>query len=509
MSIKTFTAIVATITPKNINNYCADYSRVYGAASQLCLERKLFEDGLSKSKLNTELQQKFGINKRQANSVIAEVDGKISSAKECRKRHIKTIEGQLKSVTKFLKTWEKRVKDYKKAKKAKKFKQSYIKDACAIRYNPCRMTELQAAKQRIHQKKRHKYVLEQKLGHLKNSPLEVNLGNVGSQFTFVGSKGETSGNQICQLDDEGNLKIRVPRCLESQYDSYLVIPEVAFKYGQQHVDAALTIGQALTYRFYYKDFSWYCAISTDVPEVPTKSKFGNGAIGVDLNPSVIGWTYIDADGNLKDSGQFKINLHSKTSNQVEAILADIAAQLVLLAETYECPIVIEDLDFSAKKQQLRERGKKYSRMLSGFAFSKWEEVLQRRCVNRGIDLIKVNPAYTSLQGLTKYMGMYGLSSDTAAALVVARRGIRTNSFKRFSDRLPHKYIKLIPSNQAYLGGTRKHSWSHWNELRRELSGVRRHNYYTSVNSAPVVNLYRSESQDNALCRKSKGTSGSR
>ncbi|MDJ0620887.1 MAG: IS200/IS605 family accessory protein TnpB-related protein [Calothrix sp. MO_192.B10] len=493
MSLKTFTTIVSTITPKNINNYCADYSRIYGAASQLCLELSLNDGGLSKSKLNTELQQKFGINKRQANSVVAEIDGKISSAKECRKLHIKNIKGQLKSVNKYLKTWEKRIKDYKKAKKAKKFKQSHIKDACSIRYNPCRMTELQVAKQRINQKKRRKYVLEQKLEYLKNKPLEVNLGNVGSQFTFVGSKGETSGNQICQLDTDGNLKIRVPRCLESEYGSYITIPEVTFKYGQQHIEAALTIGQALTYRFYYKDFSWYCAISTDVPEVPTQSKFGKGAIGIDLNPSVIGWTYVDAEGNLKDSGQFKINLHSRNTGQVEAVLADIAAQVVLLAETYECPVVIEDLDFSAKKEQLKERGKRYARMLNGFAFSKWEEVLQRRCFNRGIDLIKVNPAYTSIQGLTKYMGMYGLSSDTAAALVVARRGIRTKSFKRFSERLPRKYIQIIPSNQAYLGGTRKHSWSHWNELRRELSPSSRHNYFTSVNSAPVVNLHRSES----------------
>ncbi|MEO0687990.1 MAG: hypothetical protein AAFY76_23770 [Cyanobacteria bacterium J06649_11] len=107
MSIKTFTTIVATITPKNINNYFADYSRVYGAASQFCLQLRLEEGGLTKSKLNTELQLRFGINKRQASSVIADVDGKISSAKECRKHHIKTIEGQLQSVTKFLKTWEK------------------------------------------------------------------------------------------------------------------------------------------------------------------------------------------------------------------------------------------------------------------------------------------------------------------------------------------------------------------------------------------------------------------
>lgn len=154
MGIKTFTTVVATITPKNINNYCADYSRIYGAASQFCLEHRLNDGRLSKSKLNTQLQQKFGINKRQANSVITDIDGKISSTKECHKRHIKTIEGQLKSVNKYLKTWEKRAKNYKKAKKTRKFKQSYIKDACPIRYNPCRMTELQVVKQRIHQKKR-------------------------------------------------------------------------------------------------------------------------------------------------------------------------------------------------------------------------------------------------------------------------------------------------------------------------------------------------------------------
>lgn len=68
-------------------------------------------------------------------------------------------------------------------------------------------------------------------------------------------------------------------------------------------------------------------------------------------------------------------------------------------------------------------------------------------------------------------------------------------------------VKLIPSNQAYLGRTRKHSWSHWNELRRELSPSSRHNYYTSVNSAPVVRRPRSESSDNALRRKPAGHFG--
>ena len=34
-----------------------------------------------------------------------------------------------------------------------------------------------------------------------------------SQFTFVGSKDETFGNQMCTYDLKNNLRIRVPDCL--------------------------------------------------------------------------------------------------------------------------------------------------------------------------------------------------------------------------------------------------------------------------------------------------------
>ncbi len=134
---------------------------------------------------------------------------------------------------------------------------------------------------------------------------------------------------------------------------------------------------------------------------------------------MIGWTKVDKDGNLEASGQSPLNLHSKSSNQSEAILSDIAAKLVLIAYSAHCPIVIESLDFTAKKSQLRERGIKYARMLSGFAYSKWQEVLEARCNSRGIELIKVNPAYSSQIGLIKFMSMYGLSSDTAVSPVLA------------------------------------------------------------------------------------------
>jgi len=37
--------------------------------------------------------------------------------------------------------------------------------------------------------------------------------------------------------------------------------------------------------------------------------------------------------------------------------------------------------------------------------------------------MKVNPAYTSVIGLVKYDRQYGLASDEAAAMAIARRGM--------------------------------------------------------------------------------------
>ncbi len=99
-------------------------------------------------------------------------------------------------------------------------------------------------------------------------------------------------------------------------------------------------------------------------------------------------------------------------------------QIATLADRFACPVVCEELDFSAKKEQLRERGKKYARMLSGWAYSRFYKLLESILSNRGTYLIKVNPAYTSVIALIKYARQYGLASDEAAAMAIARRGMR-------------------------------------------------------------------------------------
>jgi len=159
--------------------------------------------------------------------------------------------------------------------------------------------------------------------------------------------------------------------------------------------------------------------------VPLQSRYSNGMIGVDFNPGVIGWAYCDRDGNLQDKGQIRINLKDRSSQQVKATLGDVSKKLVDIASHYKCPITIEDLDFDKKKASMKESGVRYSRMLSCFAYNAFGEILSSRCSSWGIELIKVNPAYSSLIGLVKFMRLYGLSSDTAAALVLARRELRS------------------------------------------------------------------------------------
>jgi IS605 OrfB family transposase len=165
-----------------------------------------------------------------------------------------------------------------------------------------------------------------------------------------------------------------------------------------------------------------------------------------MNPGSIGWAYVDTEGNLQASGTIPLPKGLSTGKQ-DAKIVDACWQLAVLAATFACPIVCENLDFTAKKTQLRERGKKYARMLSQWAYSRFYHLLESILSNRGISLFKRNPAYTSLIGLVKYARMYGLSSDIAAAIAIARR------WMNLSERLPC-------SISAYLGvNPRKHVWS--------------------------------------------------
>jgi IS605 OrfB family transposase len=303
-----------------------------------------------------------------------------------------------------------------------------------------------------------------------------------SSFMMVGSKIYQGGNQLCRLTPEGNLRITVPLALREQFGDFVFCAGVQFRYGQEWINAALEpksyiskgkkkssrIGSTapVTHRFCKKDDRWYIHTTVELPEVPWVSSKANGAIGVDLNVDNIAWAYCDHNGNLKTHGQIAIDLQGKSSNQTRDILSKAVSEIITLARTWNCPIVIEKLDFSKKKASLREQGKRYAEMLSSFAYSKFGELVRSKCYMAGIQVIELNPAYSSLIGLTKFMSMYGLNSGTAAGLVLARRCFR------FSERLPLPVRTLV----SPVDGAR-HTWSSWSRAAKKLKGSTRHSYF--------------------------------
>jgi len=102
------------------------------------------------------------------------------------------------------------------------------------------------------------------------------------------------------------------------------------------------------------------------------------------------------------------------------------------------------------------------------------EQLELQAGNRGVEVIRRNPAYSSLLGLAKYCRQYGLASDEAAALVMARRGMN------LSERLPGSLPALLGVNP------RRHIWSQLNQLNKVLAGVSRHAHYSISNWESLV-----------------------
>ena len=448
------------------------FSPIYKNAVCETIKKLQSCESFNKSQFNSHLQAKYGINKRHANGVISCARGKLDSAIECRTRHINQLEGKLKSAKQWIQ------EQLKKIKHASKFysKKNWIssKTRCVFPIScdlKTRKTNWQFVRFNIHHKNRYVYKLAKRIQHLKSFPLHVKVSD--SDIFIVGSIDETFGNQTCQWNGTV-LKFRVPYCLSDRFGKYI---ETRIGNFDRNINRLPNDG-AKTWHFYKKDNRWVIAVQFTPIQITKTSKLQYGAIGLDLNPTSIGWAYVDFQGNLKASGKIPLQ-PDLPKGKLRAQLVDVSLQIAILAETFSCPVVCEELDFSVKKEQLREKGKRYARMLSSWCYSEFFKQLNSILSNRGITLVFKNPAFTSLIGLTKYSRLYGVGSDIAAAIAIARRGMN------LSERLPH-------SVQAYLDvKSRKHIWSGWrkfNNLIRQNIGIikSRHSYFGVSNWGLLV-----------------------
>jgi IS605 OrfB family transposase len=432
----------------------------------------------NKSMWNTHLQKTYQISKRHANGVIAYAKGKVDGSKEHQALHIKTLFGKAKSIKAWIKKAERKLKLARKFYAKKNWENSKtgcnFPLSCSLNHKD---TNWQNLKFQLHGKKRKLYLIQAKIEFLKHKPIKVSVPH--GQVFIVGAADESFGNQVAQWDGK-TIKFRVPACLETRFGKSVVSEVGNF---DRNINRLPETGSK-TWHLFKKDGKWNIAVQFTASEVKRQSKDrAYGCIGIDMNPGSIGWSYVDTEGNLKAHGKIPLEIGLPSGKQ-QAQIVDACLSLANLAICFSCPVVCEELDFAHKKECLGEQSKKYARMMSSWAYSEFFKQLNAILSNRGIELITVNPAYSSIIGLVKYMKMYGLASDEAAALVIARRGMR------LSERLPSTITAYVEVNSA------KHVWSMWNQLNKQIerSGKvnRRHDYFTVSNWSFLANLENEE-----------------
>ena len=106
-------------------------------------------------------------------------------------------------------------------------------------------------------------------------------------------------------------------------------------------------------------------------------------------------------------------------------------------------------------------------MLSSFAYGKVRAYFLSRGYREGVEIVAVNPAYSSVVGRVKFMERYGLTVHQAAALVLARR------YLGCSERIPRRWVCPVGNGvqAAFTLPVRKrvkHVWTYWGAITGQL-----------------------------------------
>ena len=222
-------------------------------------------------------------------------------------------------------------------------------------------------------------------------------------------------------------------------------------------------------------------VSCEAPAVQHSTSSRLGAIGVDINADHLAVSVVDRFGNLVKSRRIDLHTYGKSTDQAKALIGDAAVQIAQWAKAAGKPLVMEELDFAKKKAELEATHKPLTRMLSSFACNKVISSIKAAAFRRGVEVIEVNPAYTSVIGAVNHAKVKGISVHMGAAMAIARRGLGLSE-------KPPKRGAIAP---ARSGGhvtfcvparnRSKHVWSQWGKIRTTLKAAHAAHYRSGMN----------------------------
>jgi IS605 OrfB family transposase len=212
-----------------------------------------------------------------------------------------------------------------------------------------------------------------------------------------------------------------------------------------------------------RDEEVYGSVSFEIPTTKVKYTKENGVIAIDTNASPIHLAVAEVSKTGELVSYETINLHhllglsQNSKDHQEWILAH---QLLDLAIQKNKAIAIENL--KKLKKGVRGDGKaELRKRLHQWNVKKFLQKLKRVAMIKGVEVIEVNPAYTSVIGMLKYAPQLSIDKDIAGAYVIGRRALG------FREDMPENYEKLL-KDKAYLEFALKRYEEREKELRELL-----------------------------------------
>jgi transposase, IS605 OrfB family, central region len=282
----------------------------------------------------------------------------------------------------------------------------------------------------------------------------------------IGSKAD-KGNRLTRFEDlNGQLHLRITtgnrefiyarvlREPSNSKDKWLTFMAMLLESWQTKNYFAYTVELKL------KDGEVYGSVSFEIPTPEVRYTKENGVIAVDTNASPIHLAIAEVakTGELLSyqtiSLHYLLGLSQNSKDYQEWILAH---QIVNLAIEKGKAIAIENL--KKLKKGMRGDGKaKLRKILHQWNAKKFLQKLKRVAMIKGVEIVEVHPAYTSVIGMLKYAPQLSIDKDIAGAYVIGRRALG------FKEDMPENYERLL-KDKAYL----EFALKRYEERERELT----------------------------------------
>jgi IS605 OrfB family transposase len=267
----------------------------------------------------------------------------------------------------------------------------------------------------------------------------------------IGSKAD-KGNRLARFENiNGQLYLRITtgkrefiyakvlREPSNSKDKWITFMAMLLESWQTQNYFAYTVGLKL------RGGEVYGSVSFEIPTSEVIYTKENGVIAIDTNASPIHLAVAEVSKTGELLSYQTISLHNllglsqNSKDHQEWILAH---QLIDLAIQKGKAIAIENLK-KLKKGNRGDGKAKLRKILHNWNAKKFLQKLKRVAMLKGVEVIEVNPAYTSVIGMLKYAPQLSIDKDVAGAYVIGRRALG------FKEDMPENYEKLL-KDKAYL-----------------------------------------------------------